>query len=79
MGKWRSAFGTNFNESDVEAAQVGLHKDITAKLSSVALNKIEFSATGYTSKPWPSCVVNVPYILCAIVEIAAISKVNLPL
>lgn len=51
------------------------HKDISAKALS-ALNQIEFSAIAYL-KPWPSRLIIVPYIVSTIVEIAAISKVNL--
>lgn len=40
MGKWRSAFGADFDESDVEEAQVGLHKDSTAEVVSVPLNRM---------------------------------------
>lgn len=39
-GKWRSVFGVDFDERDVEEAQVGLHRDSIATVASVPLNRM---------------------------------------
>lgn len=39
-GKWRSAFGVDFDESNVKEVQDGLHKDSSAKPASVPLNRM---------------------------------------